>query len=227
MPRGLRMSWSPRAERELERLARGVDVARDDVAHHFVGRRLVHAALAVGARVDAGDVAGRRHQLGVARERIEHADPRVVDSRVRRVARRQDVLHEALRRRHVEDREAVGEPLALRDQRVHELRLVGRVQRRVHLVRHEQQRDLVDGLERGEAGALIGWHRGIAFVFDRRHRRDAVAAGRGRELSERDVVGHGRGAIAAVGPLDVDQRGVAVDAGEHVVAVERIEDRSS
>ena len=84
----------------------------------------------------------------------------------------------------VEDREAIGQPLALRHQGVHQLRLVGGVQRRMHFVGHQQQRDLVDDLERGQTGPLIGRQRGIAFVLDRRDRRDAVAARHRRELAE-------------------------------------------
>ena len=45
---GLRMSCSPLLSSALQ---------PDDAAHHFVGRRLVHAALDVGARVDADHVA--------------------------------------------------------------------------------------------------------------------------------------------------------------------------
>ena len=63
------------AERELERLASAVQVARDDAADDLVGRRLVHAALDVGARVDAGHVAGGRDQpVALGRVRREHAD---------------------------------------------------------------------------------------------------------------------------------------------------------
>ena len=62
-------------------------------AHDLVGRRLVHAALVVDARVDAGDVAARRHEASPvpARvlelfRRVEDRDPRVVERRVFRRA---------------------------------------------------------------------------------------------------------------------------------------------
>ena len=71
------------AERVRERLAAAVQVAADDAAHHLVGRRLVHAALDVGARVDPGDVTAGRDQLSpVGRVRREHAHPRVVEGAV-------------------------------------------------------------------------------------------------------------------------------------------------
>ena len=60
----------------------------DDAAHDFVGRRLVHAALDVGARVDArrrGPTAGsgsRRTLPGFSGYGSRNQQPRVVERRV-------------------------------------------------------------------------------------------------------------------------------------------------
>ena len=90
----------------------------------------------------------------------------------------------------------------------------------MHLVGHEQQRDLVDALERGETGALVGRHRRVALELDRgqrpRRRRLRASGVKGMMLGRSP--GDGR-----VEPIGVDQRGIAVDAIQHVVAVERIE----
>ena len=91
-PRGLRMSCSRLLSVCDERLAAAVQIAADDAAHHFVGRRLVHAALDVDARVDAGDVAGGRDELvPVRRVRRDDAHPRVVERAVGAVPRRPDL----------------------------------------------------------------------------------------------------------------------------------------
>src|SRR4029077_144737 len=84
----------------------------------LVGRRLVDAALAVGARVDAADVT-RRGNEDVALVRIVDLDPREVVRAVLRVARLRELVDatgDGLRR--VEDREAILARLGVREQRV-------------------------------------------------------------------------------------------------------------
>ena len=58
-----------------------------DAADHLVGRRLVHAALDVDARVDAGHVARGRRHARLLHRRIAHFEPRVVERRVLGVER--------------------------------------------------------------------------------------------------------------------------------------------
>ena len=97
-----------------------------DAAHDLVRRRLVHAALDVGARVDADHVARRRNRIvgdlaQVRRIRIGDQQPRVIERRVFRVELLPLVLHvgERVQRRPwaVEHGEAIAHQLAMVDQR--------------------------------------------------------------------------------------------------------------
>src|SRR3954468_4918069 len=117
-------------------------------AHDLVGRGLVDAALAVGARVHAGDVA-RRGNEDVALVRVVDLDPREVVRAVLGVARLGqlvDAARDGLRR--VEDREPILAGLAVRQQRV--------LHRRRGLAGGRDDRDLVDLVEALEAGARTG-----------------------------------------------------------------------
>src|SRR5467141_270369 len=132
--------------------------ARDGVleteraANDLVRGGLVHAALSVAARIDAGHVARGRNEdvplLGVV-----HLDPGEVVRRVLRVARLghlcDAILAQLLRR--VEDRETVLVVLAVRDHRI--------LDRGVRLARRADQGDLRDVVEdvqaRAASGALV------------------------------------------------------------------------
>ena len=84
----------------------------------LVGRRLVDGAVDVVARVDAGDEARRRHVDLALRDRIEHADPRVVERGVGRVELRAHRAHlgDRLAVAAVEHRDAVAHALGVADQ---------------------------------------------------------------------------------------------------------------
>ena len=95
-------------------------------AHHLVGGRLVHAALDVGARVDAEHVTGRRDRIvgrrrRVGRIRVGDDQPRVVERGVLRVELLPLLLHVGIVSSGgggaVEDGEAVAHQLAVVDQR--------------------------------------------------------------------------------------------------------------
>ena len=139
MPFGLSRSCSPLRDVVLE-----AERAADDL----VRGRLVDAALAVGARVDARDVARRRNE-DVALVRVVDLDPREVVRAVLRVARLRELVDAARDRLgRVEDREAVLARLAVREQRV--------LNGRRGLAGSREDRDLVDLLEALQAGARTG-----------------------------------------------------------------------
>ena len=154
IPIGLSWSCSRLGEVELQ-----ADRAADDL----VGRRLVDAAGVVVARPDAGDVAGRRHEPRLAGQRVEDLDPRPVQRRVLAVVAGLvdppllDLLGVEAGRR-VEDGDAVAHQLAVGDHReldgLEALEVDDALLVHGHEVRHGQHRDLVDGLEAGEAGAV-------------------------------------------------------------------------
>ena len=166
----------------LGQVEREADRAADDL----VGRRLVDAAGVVVARPDPGDVAGRRHELRLAGERVEDLDPRPVERRVLAVVAGLvdppllDLLGVEPWRR-VEDGDAVAHQLAVGDHReldgLEALQVDHALLVHGHQVGDGQHRDLVDGLEAGEAGAVGG----VADVVVGRHaRRDrGGAAGEG------------------------------------------------
>ena len=113
-----------------------------DAANDFVGGRLVHTALDIHARVDAGHVAGRRDIDVAPHRRIAHFDPGVVERGVlgvERFANRTDALDaQAILR--IENGKAVFEDLAVLDERV--------VDRRSPDTRRQADGDLVNVFER-------------------------------------------------------------------------------
>src|SRR5467141_1358151 len=137
-------------------------------ADDLVRGRLVHAALGVAARVDAGHVARRRNE-DVALLGVVHLDPGEVIRRVLRVARLghlcDAILAQLLSR--VEDREAVLVVLAVRDDRV--------LDRRIRLSWRADERDLRDVVEHVEAGAPAG----ALVLADEQRRAGASGGGRG------------------------------------------------
>src|SRR6267378_737818 len=140
-----------RIEEVLLRPRDGV-LEAERTADDLVRRGLVHSALRVAARIDAGHVPRGRNEdvplLGVVR-----LDTREVVRRVLRVARLghlcDAILAQLLRR--VEDREAVLVVLAVRDYRI--------LDRGVRLARRADQGDLRDVVEdvqaRAASGALV------------------------------------------------------------------------
>ena len=168
---------------------------RDRAADDLVGRRLVDAAGVVVAGPDAGHVAGRRHELRLAGERVEDLDPRPVERRVLGVVAGLvdppllDLLGVEPWRR-VEDGDAVAHELAVGDHReldgLEALEVDDALLVDGHEVRHGQHRDLVDGLETGEAGAVgrvahvvVGGHArgdGRAAAGERRRSRSTGTA---------------------------------------------------
>src|SRR3984893_5480809 len=94
----------------------------DGTADDFIGGCLVHAAGIVAARPDAGHVAARRNEVGLAGERVEDFDPRPVEGGVLRVVAGlvdppfADLLRVPAGRR-VENRDPVSHPLAVGDHR--------------------------------------------------------------------------------------------------------------
>src|SRR6185295_12732596 len=159
-------------------------------AHDLVRRRLVDAALAVGARVDARDVARRRNE-DVALVRVVDLDPREVVRAVLRIARLGQLVDAAGDRLgRVEHREAILARLGVREQRI--------LDRRRHLTGRGDDRDLVDLVEALEAGASTGATvtadvEAVAAgaCGDRRGRLLVllVARGRGRRLDRRGHLG--------------------------------------
>src|ERR1041385_6459280 len=74
-------------ESELERLLVADQIAREYSPDHFVGRRFVHAALDIHARVYSGYVSrGRNQTMAFRSVWSEHAYPRVIERRVGCVA---------------------------------------------------------------------------------------------------------------------------------------------
>ena len=88
-----------------------------------------------------------RHGACVAA--VGHADPGVVDRAVRARRRRRHVGRIALASPDLEDGEPIHRPLARGEH-------VGLELRERHVIRHAEQRDLVDGGEAGQAGAPLG-----------------------------------------------------------------------
>src|SRR5207248_2494158 len=164
------------AHRVEQRLLVGgrLELQVDTAADRLVGRRLVHAALAVDPRPDAGDVARGRHADRLASDGIVDADPRVVERGVRRVVAR--LVHTPVldglwlhAGRSVEDGHAVAVALAVVDHgRLHRAdavlvdpaALVG-----AHQVGRADDGQFVDGIEASQSGAVGG----IADVLRRRH----------------------------------------------------------
>ena len=83
-PGKLRMTLTPFGLRTSCIAVVDVVLEVERAAHRLVGRRLEHAALGVGARVDAEHVAAGRHELARARLRVGSLDPRVVERGVLR-----------------------------------------------------------------------------------------------------------------------------------------------
>ena len=99
----------------------------DDAAHDFVGRRLVHAALDVRARVDADDVSRWRNRIignlaEIHRIGIGNQQPRMIERRIFCVVLLALRLHIGKRvlwrPRTVENGDAITHQLAMTDQRV-------------------------------------------------------------------------------------------------------------
>src|SRR3954447_23007523 len=135
----------------------------DRAADDLVRRRLVHAARVVIARPHSRHVPARRHRPVAARERVEHVDPRVVEGGVLRVvvgavgAPLLDLLGPEPGRR-VEDGHPIAHQRAVVDHRgldrLHAVEVDGPGLVGAHQVGHHDHRDLVDGLQPGEAGAV-------------------------------------------------------------------------
>ena len=136
-----------RVEQVLLALA-DVVLEAERAADDLVRGRLVDAALAVGTRVHARDVARRRNE-DVALVRVIDLDPREVVRAVLRVARLRQLVDAARDRlRRVEDREPILARLGVREQRV--------LNRRRDLARRRDDRDLVDLVDALQAGARTG-----------------------------------------------------------------------
>ena len=96
-----------------------------------------------------------RHQHRVLGSRVEDPHPRVVQAGVGGVPRGLNGGHITLTTGHLEHGKAVPESLALVDDLGADLALVDGIQRRMHLVGHAEDGDLVDGLQAGQPCALV------------------------------------------------------------------------
>ena len=202
-----------------------VDGAADDL----VGRGLVDAALGVVAGPDAGHVAARRDQPGLAAGRVEGLDPRVVQGGVvgvvagRLLAPDPDLTRVQAGRR-VDDGDAVAHQLAVRDEteldgldglQVDRAALVGG-----HQVGDGDHGHLVDGLQAAEAGAVGGVAEvlGGAGVTTGVLDRGGVRGG-GRGGGEGDGLVLGADELRGGRGLGHgDELGALLDLGDHVVA---------
>src|SRR5438105_5387556 len=159
-----------------------LQLQRDGAADHLIGGSLVHAARVVAARPDAGHVATRWNEVGLARQRVEDLDPRPVEGGVFRVVAGlvdpplADLLG-VQAGRGVQDSYPVAHQFAVSDHRqLDSLDLVGIDHAALvggHQVGNAEHRDRVDGFEAGESGAVggvahvlvrrdPGWHRSAA-----------------------------------------------------------------
>ncbi len=140
-----------RGQRDLEwgHAARGI--VRDQSAHVFVRRRLVHAAPEVDTCIDAGHVATRRDEQRLLARRIAHPKPGRVDRGIRGVAWSPQVVAAIDVTWCADDREPILEALALLDHSAgNRSGAVG------DFIGCEQDRDVVDGFECRQAGSGIG-----------------------------------------------------------------------
>ena len=91
----------------------------DREVHHFVRRRFPDGALNVVPRVDAGHKTARRQVQFLARDRVEHRHPRIINRRVFRIELCPDAAHvgDAHRRRAVEHSDAIAHFFGVTDER--------------------------------------------------------------------------------------------------------------
>ena len=141
------------------RLTRRLDAER--AVDDLVGRRLVHAAVAIAAREDAAHVAARRHQDRRPAVRRHHAQPRVVERGVaaRRIEPAPLLLHAAAAEQRRAGRRSraprSGRPAARSARSAPAARSTSLVGVR-RAVGDRDEVDVVDRLQRVERGGEVG-----------------------------------------------------------------------